>query len=78
MATKFPETNLQDVVTRLRAEMAQNLEALKKVARVVNSDPEFSGLSLIGGVKAILRRYHEVQEENRKLDAELKRLTFKR
>lgn len=75
--SKFPESDLQDVITRLRAEMAQKLSALHKITQIVNSDPEFSGLSLVGGVKAILRRYREVQEKNRKLEAELQRMTFK-
>lgn len=76
--SKFPEPDLPDAITRLRAEMTQKLGALAKIEQVVNSDPEFSGLSLLGGVKAILRRYREVQEENRKLEAELMSLTFKR
>jgi len=60
-----------DIIQRLRAEAASNKELLRQIRRIIDSDPEFENLSLVGGVKTILRRYHEQLEENKSLNAEL-------
>lgn len=63
----------EEVLSRLRAELSQSQEVRKSVELILRSDAEFDGLSVVGGVRAILRRYHEEKDRCRELEQELKK-----
>ena len=71
------EIKYEEVLVRLRAELAQSKEVKSAVEVILRSDVEFDGLSVIGGVRAILRRYYEEREKCRDLEQELKKFVTK-
>jgi len=73
----MPDTDLNEVVDRLRAELKLIIEREETVIRTITSDPEFAGLTAVGGIQTILRRLHEEQEKVRKLEAELRKHILK-
>lgn len=74
MASSKKIEDPEDVINRLIAEVAQDKRLLEDIRRVIHSDPEFDGLSLVGGVKTILRRYREEKEASDKLRKELNKI----
>ena len=62
------------VVARLIAEQAQTSRILGEIRKAISSDSEFVGLSLIGGIKTIVRRYQEERDKVVELNKELDRL----
>jgi hypothetical protein len=68
-----PDSDQEEIIARLRAESAIDRDLLNQIRRVLSEDSEFEGLSLVGGVRAILRRYREEKERNFKLEKELSR-----
>jgi hypothetical protein len=75
---QHPDADPNDVLARIRAELAQNIEIVRQIKLVLSSDPEFYGLSIVGGVKAVLKRYQEERDKNFELERELKKLIVKR
>lgn len=71
---KRPYENPDEIIQRLISEQTQTGNILKQIRREINSCPEFEGLSLIGGIKTIIRRYKEEQSKNIDLTKELNRL----
>ena len=63
-----------DTINRLIQEIAQDKRVLHDIQRVINSDPEFEGCSMIGGVKAMLRRYREERDAHKELDRQLMKI----
>jgi len=59
--------NLDDVIRRLMEENSQDKRTLQKIEQILSQDPEFYGLSIVGGVQAIYRRYLEEKAKNNKL-----------
>ena len=66
-----PKSDLNEVIKRLRHELAFTRDRIAQVELVIRMDREFDGLSLIGGVKTILRRFHEEKDKNFELEREL-------
>ena len=66
-----PDIDRDAIIKRLIAEQSQTGQLIEQVKCAINSDPEFQGLSMVGGIKTIIRRYKEVQDKNMKLEKEL-------
>lgn len=73
-----PEYDRDAVIKRLLAEQSQTNRLLDEVKMVIRSDKEFDGLSLVGGVKTIIRRYREEKDKNMKLERELSSMLFQK
>ncbi len=73
-----PESDLNEVIARLRAELKQLRNREEHIIQVLSSDQEFHGLSVLGGIKAILKRLHEEQGKVRDLEDELRKVTLRR
>lgn len=73
-----PEYDRDEVISRLLAEQRQTSKLLNEIRRAIDSDAEFQGLSHVGGVKAILRRYQEEKEKVFNLEKELTTLIRKK
>ena len=69
--SKKKKYDADEVVDRMIAEQARTGNLLKEIQKVVNSTKEFEGMTILGGIKSILRRYREEQENVRKLNKEL-------
>ena len=69
--SKKKKYDADEVVDRMIAEQARTGNLLKEIQKVVNSTKEFEGMTILGGIKSILRRYREEQETVRKLNKEL-------
>jgi len=73
-----PEYDRDAVIKCLLAEQSQTNRLLDEVRMVIRSDKEFDGLSLVGGVKTIIRRYREEKDKNMNLEKELKSMLFQK
>ena len=65
--------DFETVLQRLRDELSQTRGTLSQIQQVLRSDAEFDGLTIIGGVKALQRRYYEEKEKVFQLEQALKR-----
>lgn len=75
---KNAQYDKDEVIDRLLKEQRKKNNILNDIEKVLNSDPEFQGLSLVGGVKTILRRYREEKEKNFQLNKELNQIVRKK
>ena len=64
-------------IERLLAEQRQIQETLNQIKLAYSTVSEFEGLSLVGGIKAIIKRYLEEQNKVRMLEKELANLKKK-
>lgn len=78
MTKQNVKCDYEEVIERLLAEQRQTREVLNQIEMVYRTSPEFDGLSLVGGIKAIIKRYHEEQDKVRKLEKELTTLQHKK
>ena len=67
----------QSIIDRLIAEQTHSAKIFDEIKLIMSLDQEFDGLSLVGGVKAILRRFHEEEEKVKKLKKEISDLIHK-
>ncbi len=75
--SKHPETDLEEVIVRLRNELSRIIARENNIKRLISSDAEFDGLTVIGGITTILKRLHEEQDKNRELETELRKHIIK-
>jgi hypothetical protein len=73
-----PAFDHEAVIARLINEQVQTKKIILQIEKTLRSDPEFDGLTALGGVKAILKRFHEEQDKARALEKELHRLQHKK
>jgi hypothetical protein len=67
------ETDAQ-IIDRLINEQNQTREVLNQVRQELYNDSEFDGLSLIGGIKTLKRRYYEERAKVERLNKELDKM----
>jgi hypothetical protein len=58
--SKQPEPDLNEVIERLRAELQHERDVIQQVKLALSSSREFDGLSVVGGVKAVLKKYADL------------------
>ncbi len=63
------EYDKDEVIQRLINEQLQSRVVLDGATRALSQDSRFQDLSLIGGVKAVLRTLHETEKELREANA---------
>ena len=63
--------DVHEVIDRLIAEQNQTRKIINDAKRALYSDSEFDGLTLVGGIKSLLRRYREERNKVEKLNREL-------
>lgn len=62
------------VIDTLINENKQQKGLLEEIRMTLNSQGEFDGLSIVGGVKALLKKYLETKEKAFVLEIKLKKL----
>jgi len=75
---KDPEYDPEKVIARLISEQSRTGRILADIQQAIDSDKEFQGLTLAGGIRTIIRRYKEEQEKNLKLKKEISSLMASR
>lgn len=70
--------NTEEVIDRLILEQAKSNELIEAATVALYSTGEFTGLSLVGGIKHVLKLLHEEREKNLQLEKELRTYLFKK
>jgi hypothetical protein len=68
----MPETP-DAIIARLVVETIQSGKLIAEAKHAMSKDSRFQGLSLVGGVKAIIKTLWDTEEELRTLEAEYKK-----
>lgn len=74
---KNKEYDRDRVNERLMAEIRQSHNLIDEARKALNQDNRFTNLTLVGGIKAVIRELHEKEEKVRKLEKELDRMVKK-
>ena len=74
-----PPSDKEEVIQRLINENAQCNKLINELKLLLNVEiGDFDTHSLMGGIKALIKSYHEIKDKNYKLIAENVRLKNKR
>lgn len=66
-----PIENPEGIIQRLISEQNHTRNLLDEIKKELSSDSEFAGLSLVGGIRSLIRRYREEKTKVEKLNKEL-------
>lgn len=71
-----PTTKPEEVIQRLIDENTQHAKLMNEIRLMLSSEPELDGMTMVGGVKALLKRFREIKDKvfvleiaNKKLEA---------
>ena len=62
------EEDKDAIIDRLIQEARNTREQAEKVLRVLSKDARFTGLSLVGGVSALMKAFQDTEDELRELN----------
>ena len=69
-----PTTKPEEVIQRLIDENSQHAKLMNEIRLMLCSEPEFDGMTMVGGVKALLKRFREVKDKVFELETKNKKL----
>jgi len=73
-AGSHPPIKHDEVIERLMNENKQYLGLLEDIRLMLAMEPEFGGLSICGGVKALIKKFHETKDLNDDLQIKIMKL----
>ena len=73
-----PTTKPEEVIQRLIDENTQHAKLMNEIRLMLSSEPEFDGLTMLGGVKALLKRFRETKDKVFDLEVKNKKLEAKK
>ena len=74
MSDGHPKLKPEEVIQRLIDENNQHANLMNEIRLMLCSEPEFDGMTMVGGVKALLKRFREVKDKVFELETKNKKL----
>jgi hypothetical protein len=76
MSQDHPKISSEEVIQRLICENNQHANLMNEIRLMLCSEPEFDGMTMVGGVKSLLKRFREIKDKSFELEIKNKKLEY--